>query len=465
MSYADAAQRGRQAGPRAAQAPQRPPPMPLHHLAYLYGHSFLVDFKAVRSTATKNELADFLLKDLQLPPLDVVSFYVDHVLQHLLVTVESEAVFTAAVDRLHAGVPWAAAGGALTHGWATTENLTAVRVSCIPPFLSTDVVAAHMAQFGRVLHSHRGFNRAFPRAADGVLHLSMHLEDPTLLPGFIQVVDEQGHLAVSLAVHTDGGRRVCYKCGGGNHVGLWCRAASRLSSASPSLWSTLVVTAAAAVEVPPRRAPAPAVVPAAGAARAAQPPPDIGSTPGLDPAPPRELPVVPPPIDPAMVVDEAALAAAALPLTPAAHQPPSQAPPTPPLHPPFEEISASAASALLSNHFTFTSPKSASSAAAASTPLSPSSSIRSRSRRDEETDDEWTPASRGRQRARPRSGPDSSASPRPGGSRGGRGASRGGSAGRHEEWRTPPAAPPRHPLRGDVLTPPSQHIEDGSSQE
>jgi hypothetical protein len=146
MSYADVANRGarRQAGSGQAQAPQRPPPLPLHHLAYLYKHSFIVEFKAVKPTASVNELADFLLKDLQLPPMEVVSFYVDHAAQHLLVTVETEAVFTATLDRLAAGVAWAAAGGALVHGWAVSEALTSVRVSNVPPFHTTAAVTDHM---------------------------------------------------------------------------------------------------------------------------------------------------------------------------------------------------------------------------------------------------------------------------------------------------------------------------------
>jgi hypothetical protein len=83
--------------------------------------------------------------------VDVVFFYVDNAAQNLLVTVETEALFTAALDRLAAGAAWAAAGSALTHGWAVTEALTSVRVSNVPPFLTTVAVIDHMLQFGHTV--------------------------------------------------------------------------------------------------------------------------------------------------------------------------------------------------------------------------------------------------------------------------------------------------------------------------
>ena len=233
MTYAAATQRGGRPGQRRQDQPRPPPPpLPMHHLSYLYKLSFLVDFKAVRPNATIPELGDFLLKDLKLPPLEVASFYVDHALQQLLVTVESEQVFRAALDALHAGVPWALAGGSLTHGWATTETLTSVRVSHVPPYVSPDVIVARMARYGRVVYTQRGFHRPFPKCANGVLHLSMHLDPAAVLPGYLQLTDMRGNLCATLPVHMDGGRRVCYRCGGPSHVAQWCRAQDVLPDAS-----------------------------------------------------------------------------------------------------------------------------------------------------------------------------------------------------------------------------------------
>jgi hypothetical protein len=115
--------------------------------------------------------------------------------------------------------------------------------------------------------------------------LSMHLEDAAALPGYLQLLDDQGNLAASLAVHTDGGRRVCYRCGSHTHVGQWCRATTRLPTAPLSLWSSLVVTPAAAAPGLPK--PAPQAAPAAVAALAA--PPDPPVDPAVAPVPPLLL--------------------------------------------------------------------------------------------------------------------------------------------------------------------------------
>jgi hypothetical protein len=251
------------------------------------GRMLVVDTKAAKPAATRNELADFVLQCLPVPPIEMISVYTDHVTQHLFVTVDSEPVFEAALAALRAGVTWAAAGGALVYGWSTDEALTQVRVSNVPPFLSTDAVVRHMAAFGRIVRSSHGAHRLFPRAADGVIHLLMHLEDADRLPAFLQLVDEGGHLAASLAVHTDGCRCHCYKCGG-NHVAMWCRASGRPAGTPPSLWSSFSVTAADATVVPPRSAPlqaaaaagTPAVPQSLGAAAHPPPPGSSSAAPG-----------------------------------------------------------------------------------------------------------------------------------------------------------------------------------------
>jgi hypothetical protein len=266
MDYSAAAQRGQ--GQQRSQDRREGTQQPLYHLPYLFQKTVIIDVKSVKPTATRNELADFVLQCLPVQPMDVVSVYTDHVSQHLFVTVDTDNVFEATLDALRTGVAWAAAGGALVYGWSTEEALTQVRVSSVPPYLSTEAVVSHMAAFGRVVRVSRSGHRLFPRAADGVIHLSMHLTHPDTLPAFLQLLDEGGHLAASLAVHTDGRRRHCYKCGG-NHIAMWCRASGRSAGSSTSLWSTIRVTPAVAATVPPR------------ASQVATVPPPLGVQPSL----------------------------------------------------------------------------------------------------------------------------------------------------------------------------------------
>ena len=237
MDYAGAA--------RAALANGRPQApaahVPLHHLPHLQGgFSLLVDYRAVRPAASKVERADFVLKDLAIPPLEVLLIYVEHATQLLVVTLESEPIYLAALERLRNGVPWGAAGDALVYGCSTLDSITSVRVSNIPRGLSTEFVLAHMQQFGRILRHAVGRDRLFPRAGDAVLHLTMQLDDPELLPQYITVVDSQGALAESLAVHTDAQRRLCSRCGRAGHFAQRCKAGTRSPDAPPSIWSVLL---------------------------------------------------------------------------------------------------------------------------------------------------------------------------------------------------------------------------------
>lgn len=237
MDYAAAASRNRPTlqGQRPAAAVN-----PLRHLSHLQGLSLLVDLKTVRPTHTKVERADFVLKDLGIPAQEVLSIFVDHVTQLLILTIESEEVFNTALERLHGGVPWAAAEGAEVFGSSSSEAVSAVRVSNIPHGLPIPAVLSHMQQFGTILNHNMGRDRLFPRATDGILHLTMVLHEAENLPHFIQVVDSNGRLSNSLPVHMDSPRRRCYRCGRPSHLGYRCQATTRAPDAPASIWSTLV---------------------------------------------------------------------------------------------------------------------------------------------------------------------------------------------------------------------------------
>ena len=249
MSYASAAARHRPnlQGQRPAVAVN-----PLRHLSHLQGFSLLIDLKAICPNNTKVERANFVLKDLEVEAGEVISIFVDHVTQLLILTLESEAAYNSALERLHAGVPWAAANGAnAVYGSSSSDAVSAVRVSNIPPGLPIPFVLSHMQQFGTILNHNMGRDRLFPRATDGILHLTMVLHEVDNLPHFIQVVDDDDRLSNSLPVHMDSPRRRCYRCGRPSHLGYRCQAITRAPDAPASSWSILVappapVTAGAA---------------------------------------------------------------------------------------------------------------------------------------------------------------------------------------------------------------------------
>jgi hypothetical protein len=173
-----------------------PRPTPLHHIAYLQVNAVLIDLRAAHPNLSKEERNSFLLNDLGISPADVTDVFMVPSTQLLRVGFHAEGPCLAALAKLQVGVPWAAAEGALVYGWSPAHSLSRVRVSGCTPHLDTDRVAAHMAQFGRVVQSARGVDRSFGNVFDGVIHFTIQLHSDITLPHFIDIEDEGGHLAV-----------------------------------------------------------------------------------------------------------------------------------------------------------------------------------------------------------------------------------------------------------------------------
>jgi hypothetical protein len=281
MSYAEALS-GSRGGVVPAARPPAAAPTPLHHIAYLQGHAVLIDLRAARPNLSKEERNSFLLNDLGVSPADVTDVFMVPSTQLLRVGFHAEGPCLAALAKLQVGVPWAAADGALVYGWLPADSLSRVRVSGCTPHLDTDRVAAHMAQFGRVVQSARGVDRSFGNVFDGVIHFTIQLHSDITLPHFINIEDDGGHLAERLFVFSDQHRRRCFRCGHTGHVGQFCRAAIKASGASEALWSKMVLPAGApapplAVFAVPPPPPPPAAV---------MPPLDAAAAPGRDAPPP-----------------------------------------------------------------------------------------------------------------------------------------------------------------------------------
>ena len=228
------------------QAAQRPKngaaiQQPAYHLHQLYGRSILLDWKAAKPGASKDDVIEFILDVVRVPAASICSVTIEHGSQLFLFTMEGEEIYEGVLARLREGIAWPKANGAKVFGWATLEALTQVRVSNVPFYLSLEALKIHLSQYGRVIRTNRGrCRKRLPNAADGVIHLTMQLENPDWLPRYIQLVDEKGVLAASMAVNADEGKRPCYKCGSKAHPSFYCRAGTRPRDAPAAVWSTMI---------------------------------------------------------------------------------------------------------------------------------------------------------------------------------------------------------------------------------
>jgi hypothetical protein len=228
-------------GNAAAQPKVRHDAIPLHHVAQFQGHSVLIDLKAVKPTATKEERFSFLLKDLAVSPADVSEVYVVPTTQLLRVGFRSEAPMLIALEKLRAGAQWAAAGGRKVSGWAIQDLLTKVRINAFPQLVELDLLTTHLSKFGQVISAVRGEEKMIPGALDGSVQVTMKLGPGKTLPQFIYMVDSGLTLCDQLMLYTDQHQRHCYRCGLPSHIGLHCKAAGRARNAPASLWSVLTL--------------------------------------------------------------------------------------------------------------------------------------------------------------------------------------------------------------------------------
>ena len=226
----------------------------------------LADIKPVRPNHTRDERAQFVLRDLGAPPTSLLQAYVLHVDQLLLISFRDEAAYEAALDRLQRGVPWGAAGGRKVYGHSTLDLCLNVRVDNVPIEVPDHVVTEVLEEYGRVLTPKRGTLPGTVDVYDGILHCRMRLHPGVVLPDFIALEIQGQVLDEVCRIMTDVHVRRCFKCGQTNHVGQACRFAAKTIKQQGAVW-TRAWYAEEDVEVP-----APRTRPAAGPPPVHRPP-------------------------------------------------------------------------------------------------------------------------------------------------------------------------------------------------
>jgi hypothetical protein len=208
-SYVAAASRapiGRGPAPLAQSGEVRPPA--LHHVPRYTQRDVFIDMRTACSTYTADDRDDFLIDDLGVPIADLLGVLTDSLTKLVRVTFRTPDIAAAALLRLQAGIAWTAVGGAKVYGWHPSDAVINVRVSDVPFDFPVAAVLQHMQQFGQVIASRRGRLSGRLGLPDGILHLSMVLNNTNPLPTYIEVV-ENGGTAERLTVYSDLYRRRC----------------------------------------------------------------------------------------------------------------------------------------------------------------------------------------------------------------------------------------------------------------
>ena len=245
-TYAQAAASNRNRNPNRSQRQAAPDrllhDLPLHDLEELQENCLFVDLRSVKPYHTREQRNNFLRQDLHLGQADIVDLFNEPSTQLLRVEFATAELYDEKLALLTAGVPWAAADGALVYGWPPGDAITNVRVSGVPRRFPVELIRDHFGQYGRVTRAYSGKDGFWSGCSSGVYHISLGLNPGAALPAFIDVKCGDGSVVTErLFVHTDAGRRLCYKCGDPSHPAQFCRANGRAAAAPAALWSTLVV--------------------------------------------------------------------------------------------------------------------------------------------------------------------------------------------------------------------------------
>jgi len=277
-SYSSALRGGRSAASGPSRAPVQDPP--LHHIPALSANAVFIDLKTVKANVDVQERNDFLIKDLKVKVEEVFDIWPEPESQLLYVAFFTAEQHGRHLARLVAGVPWSACRGALVHGWAPGDSVTAVRLTGVPAVLPDDSIRAHFSQFGRVTRIFRSKDKVFTHATNGIAHLSIAITPGFTLPAFVSLVDPDGGVDKRMLVHSDAFRRRCSRCGTAGHVAQYCKAGYRAAGADEALWSTLRIPQAL---LPP--------IPEAPAANPPPPPEDVVEEAPAAQSPPTSLAV------------------------------------------------------------------------------------------------------------------------------------------------------------------------------
>lgn len=196
----------------------------------------MVDFKAAKPDATRDERIDFALIDLNLTGMQMSDLYVLTFEQKLLITLKEEEMFQSVVYRLAQGVPWPAAGGRKVYGWSSADSLLPVRLTNVHSDIPHSVLIEALSRYGTVVHYQPGRHPRLPNVNDGTLHIKMTIPEGVVLPSFIGVYNHEDKLDTAIQVFTDTSTKRCYRCGQAGHIGAYCRKVPKSVEAQNKSW-------------------------------------------------------------------------------------------------------------------------------------------------------------------------------------------------------------------------------------
>ena len=184
--------------------------------------TFCLDISAkAQDRPAYQDLFDFLVKDLNIPPDEILEVTSHHKMDSMMVKVEKEEEFQKVLGKLKNGVLWELLGRKV-YGWACDKAVTRVKVINWSMDLPMEELKDSLSKYGQVVDLQLGYHPMMPgsnrKISNGTVTARIQLEEGVKIPNVLNL-ETLGEFLQLFSTACD---KACYKCGDMGHMAASC---------------------------------------------------------------------------------------------------------------------------------------------------------------------------------------------------------------------------------------------------
>ena len=184
--------------------------------------TFCLDISAkAKDRPAYQDLFDFLVKDLNIPPDEILEVTSHHKMDSMMVKVEKEDEFQKVLGKLKNGVLWELLERKV-YGWACDKAVTRVKVINWSMDLPMEELKDSLSKYGQVVDLQLGYHPMMPgsnrKISNGTVTARIQLEEGVKIPNVLNL-ETLGEFLQLFSTACD---KACYKCGDMGHMAASC---------------------------------------------------------------------------------------------------------------------------------------------------------------------------------------------------------------------------------------------------
>ena len=184
--------------------------------------TFCLDISAkAQDRPAYQDLFDFLVKDLNIPPDEILEITSHHKMDSMMVKVEKEDEFQKVLGKLKNGVLWEILGRKV-YGWPCDKAVTRVKVINWSMDLPMEELRDSLSKYGQVVDLQLGYHPMMPgsnrKISNGTVTARIQIEEGVKIPNVLNL-ETLGEFLQLFSTACD---KACYKCGDMGHMAASC---------------------------------------------------------------------------------------------------------------------------------------------------------------------------------------------------------------------------------------------------